>query len=194
MSDDTSLGVEPQPDIQEAEESSRPRRKRGRPPGSVSRPKLRTDSARGARDGRKGASKAQPLVRSDSEILADLDGFGQPFNVKLVPGWKPFWVSRKDMARHSHRAWQQLTWDDERVLEYRHLLKGKDNEPIEYRGLFLHAMPEAISAKYTALDPARRQHQRAMAYMHADSQQMPGVPMSDPITTKVTRTTMTVDI
>lgn len=109
---------------------------------------------------KKGAVKPAAETRTDSVGLAPINGFGEPFAIKLAPGWMCSFVSEHDQERLTHREWEIATWDDPRVIEYRGAKRPENSKgvAIKFKELTCHLISEEAYLRAQAHDPRRLDH------------------------------------
>lgn len=113
----------------------------------------------------KKAAKPAAETRTDSVGLAPINGFGEPFEIALAPGWRACWVSDKDLERLTHREWEVATWEDPRVIEYRGAKRPKDGKgvAIRFNELTCYLVSEEAYLRTHAHDPRRLDHRQRRA-------------------------------
>ncbi len=121
----------------------------------------------------KGAPKKKrgrpPKVRHDSPDDMPINGWGEPFEVSLAPGWRGFWASETDLSRMSHRPWTMATWFDPRVVAYQGAPRGDKGQPIKYRELTLMLMSESAAIALDKYDPRRKRHSQLRAALKSEA-------------------------
>lgn len=122
--------------------------------------------------GRKPKAQAEAAARHDSpDDWVPINGFGLPFEIDLVPGWKAFWSSDRDLDRMSFRPWVAATWDDPRVLGYKGGRRPENGGAIKYNELHCYLMRADHAVKMHAADPQRQVHRDRLEFQLREAQE-----------------------
>jgi hypothetical protein len=86
------------------------------------------------------------------------DGYGNPLDVKMAPGWVGCFVTDADLDRLIGRPWVPVCWGDPHLKQYVGTRPGKKGEQIAFKELKLFKMSAADAAAVNANDWRRRDH------------------------------------
>ena len=113
----------------------------------------------------------EPQKRHDFDASAPIDGWGDPFSIKLAPGWAAFFVSDFDANRLQQRPWEMALWGDPRVLGYAAIKAGEKGTPIRFKELTLYLMREDLVQQTQQRDFRRQRHNQLRTHLFQIAQE-----------------------
>jgi hypothetical protein len=113
----------------------------------------------------KAKEAAEPQRRHDNDETAPIDGWGDPFKIRLADGWHAFFVSEYDANRLHQRPWEMATWGDPRILGYDAVKADEKGKPVKYKELTLYLMREELVQPTQNRDFRRQRHNQLREHL-----------------------------